>query len=177
MKREGKRRLQIREAMGMKYYLKWLGVLPAAVISSILAFALGSLVGYLSTRMFVVGGDGRWIWASSRLIANILAGYVFVYVGTMIAPKYKLQTSVFLVGFVLVLATVGITLQLAFHFASGLWNQAEVYIGSVLAFVGAIIGYESSKAKQIKKKSPCLLAKHVFQIRMDCLLHGNMYLA
>ena len=129
----------------MKDFFKWCGLLPAALIASLLAYIIGSLIGYISTRMFIFGGDGRWIWAVTRLIANIFAGYVFVYVGTMIAPKYKLQTAVTLTAIILVLATVGITLQLVFHLTSGFWEQVEVYLGSVLTFIGAIVGYESAK--------------------------------
>jgi len=135
----------LRKKNNMTDIFKWAGLLPAALIASFVAFAIGSLVGYVSTRMFILGGDGRWIWAVSRLISNVFAGYVFVNVGTMIAPKYKLQTSVALTALVLVLVTVGITLQLVLHLASGLWEQVEIYLGSILAFIGAICGYEYVK--------------------------------
>lgn len=131
--------------MEMKDTIKWLCVLPGAIAASVLSFAIGSLIGYVSTRMFIVGGDGRWIWAISRLIANIMAGYVFVYVGTMIAPKYKYKTSVTLCAIVLIMVTVGITLQLVLHTVNGFWDQIEVYLGSILSFIGAVSGYESVK--------------------------------
>ncbi len=131
----------------MKDVLKWICVLPGAIAASVLSFAIGSLIGYISTRMFIVGGDGRWIWTISRLIANILAGYVFVYVGTMIAPKYKYQTSVTLCAIALIMVTVGITLQLVLHTVNGFWDQVEVYLGSILTFIGAVSGYESVKVE------------------------------
>lgn len=130
----------------MKELLKWLCVLPGAIAASVLSFAIGSLIGYVSTRFFIVGEDGRWIWAISRLIANILAGYVFVYVGTMIAPRYKHQISVTLCGVVLIMVTVGITLQLVLHTVNGFWDQVEVYTGGILAFIGALTGFESVKS-------------------------------
>lgn len=159
--------------MEIKDVLKWIGLLPVAIISSMLAFALGSLIGYVSTRMFVFGGDGRWIWAISRLIASILAGYVFVCVGAMVAPKFKLQTSVFLTGLVLVLVTIGITLQLVLHTVSGFWEQVEIYLGGVLAFAGAFSGHVSVKNEKSqpvnempiqKTKEPNTTWNHTFGI-------------
>lgn len=126
----------------MKQIFQWIAVLPGAIISSILAFIVGSFIGYYSARMFIYGGDGRWIWALARITSNILAGGVLVYVGHLIAPKYKRKTAFVLAALTLVFMTVNITLQLVLHVVDGFWEQVEVYAGSVLTFVGAIIGYQ-----------------------------------
>ena len=136
----------------MKKVLLWICVLPITVVASILAYHLSTFIGNYSLRMFVYG-ECPWTLSISRIVSSFFMGFVFVIVGTAIAPTYKKYTAIILAAMILILATSNLTIQIVLHSVEGFWEQAEVYVGSILAVIGGIIGFKSTEDLWVEEHS------------------------
>lgn len=69
----------------VKTILRWIAVLPGAVLASIIAGAIGWVMGYFSSS--VVPSRLDLIW--STILVSGASGWAFVAGGTWVAPVYK----------------------------------------------------------------------------------------
>ena len=122
------------------YWLRWLAVLPGALLAAILSsFPLHWIV-YRSLRNETIFID-PYPEMPERLLLPFVAAVVSIWVGSLIAPDHEVQTSTTLCG--LWLLSVGGVVFLTLS-GSGLMGM-QLYlqgggIGPAMAGVGALVG-------------------------------------
>lgn len=127
--------------------LRWIAVLPASVIGSILAHLIGSLYTWINS------GGYSWYTGSSHTgiveitlfaVQNILTGAAFVAAGWYISPSHKNTVKT-------VLATLATTICIISIILAILTNTAEwhVYLSAIATAGGAI--YTAAKLTENDK--------------------------
>lgn len=125
-------------AARIAYCLRWLAVIPGAVLASILSmFPLHFALYYMLTQFVEPYPE-----LPERLLTpGVIAG-TFVWVGAKIAPARKLETAVVLFG--LWMLWLGATLAIVlFHVKIAGLQFASNYggLGPLAAFIGAVVGF------------------------------------
>lgn len=114
-------------------WVRWVGVLPVALISLILSEFLFRLMYWVSSRF-----SGDWTGWMQDYIAPVISsgvgGYFYIIVGTTIAPYYKKYTGLILM--LLLTAFTGILI-----FASAFAGKYLNMIQFISVLVGMIIAY------------------------------------
>lgn len=88
---------------GFKKFLRWLAVLPGAIVALILSYAIIKLFMMLSNWFVGISSDSPYMKLAEIFVSG-LSGYYFVYIGSKIAPSsrkevaYALTGIIFLVG-------------------------------------------------------------------------------
>ena len=123
-------------------WLRWVGVLPCSILAYLLAYALIKLFNWFQTLFGVDKDDAAWFNnIAGPAFASGMAGYVFVVVGTYLAPMYKKNTGLILMILLALLSGVGIFAAIINkHYVTSI-------IESVAQLVGAVVAY-----KEIEKK-------------------------
>lgn len=120
--------------------LRWVSVLPAAVIAYLLSYWLLLILNWLSVRLyFSSDSDGGWmslyVWP---VIAYGVAGYYFVSFGSYAAPSNKNTVKLIL----MILATL-------ISGASLVWlirmQQYGEIVGAIAQIVGAVIAFKNDE--------------------------------
>ena len=122
---------------GPKYWLRWLAVLPGALLAGILAIFLLHWILYSTLTKFI----DPYHELPERLLTPFVMPAVFVWAGSRIAPHHKFKTSIvlfglwlFLLGSFVFFGLTGANLmgyQLCFQ---------DGGIRSIMAFAGALTG-------------------------------------
>lgn len=80
------------------YWLRWVLVLPAALIGSVLGQWIVTAISLNGFRITGIGRDSIITILYKEAISHGFWGYFFICAGTLTAPNYKKKTSVFLCG-------------------------------------------------------------------------------
>lgn len=124
--------------------LRWIAVLPAAVVAAAIGSVLAILFNMLLEYVYSLVGTSNswWLQVLRYVISDTIFGAAFVWGGVFVAPAYKKITAVAL----LVLLGILIGILIALSLVTGSW--IEVSIGAILALVGGgIICYQTSDKK------------------------------
>jgi hypothetical protein len=112
--------------------LRWVAVLPAAIIGSLIVYMIAKFIGRWFSPVDGVGIIGLIF----EIGYSFILGAMFVIVGSLVAPEYRKTTSV-------VLATLGVVIGIAaictqiFYLGSFDWF---VILGSAATAAGCIGG-------------------------------------
>jgi len=79
---------------GLKYWLRWIAVLPGAFIAGMLATFPLHWILYSTLSNFIE----PYPELPERLLIPFIIAGVFIWAGSRIAPQYKIETSVVLFG-------------------------------------------------------------------------------
>lgn len=121
----------------MTYWLRWLAVLPGALLGGLLATVALRLVLYSTLRSFV---DPYPEWPE-RLLTPFVIAIAVVWFGAWIAPSHKLRAAIVLFGLWMVLlgAVVAFTILAQQSEAVRLRFQLGG-LPAALTFVGGLFG-------------------------------------
>lgn len=122
---------------GFEYWLRWLAVLPGALLSGVIALFPLRWVLYSTLSTFV----DPYPELPERFLSPFVTAAVFVWAGSRIAPERKIETSVILFGLWLFLLGGFVFLTLS---GAG-WVDRQLYfqgrgIAPVMSAVGALAG-------------------------------------
>lgn len=123
----------------MKYGLRWLAVVPAAVLAAVLSAVPLHLVLYQTLT-----GSGfiePYPETPERVLLPLVAAMSFVWAGARVAPSHKMETAVVLFGSWLLLAGASIALILSgAHFGGLRVHSYGDGLSSMMALFGAFAG-------------------------------------
>lgn len=135
----------------IKYWLRWVLVLPGAVLAGLLVtiplhlvinYVFGHQGNFLDFMDFPLGLNT----AIENLLYSFIIAITFISVGYKIAPKYKVKTaSVLFVVYIIAWSVVG-------YIALSKFNPVQFSARTALAFLGAIIGLYIAKRQGHEKK-------------------------
>lgn len=130
------------------YWLRWLAVLPGALLAGMIAIFPLHLVLYNTLSNFVE----PYPEMPERILTPLVIAGVFVYAGSRIAPEFKIETSVVLFGLWLFL--IGGFVFLTFYGAD--WFGGQLYfrgggLSTIMAIVGAAIGLFVVRKQQLEE--------------------------
>lgn len=132
----------------LKYWFRWFSVLPGAIIAGILATFLLHWILYFS----LVKGEvvsGMNIEPIEYLLYPFVISVFFIYVGCIIAPKYKFQTANFLfVLYIILWLTVSILAFLKINIGN---TNLDFSFRTILALLGSFVGFFFAKKSDIQK--------------------------
>lgn len=131
------------------YWLRWLAVLPGALLASALSTVLLHLILYLTLRNFVDPVPEL----PERILTPFVIAAVFIYAGARIAPEYKKPTAISLFGLWLFLAGGFIFLT----FSNSSWLSEKLHfqaggIAPIMTIVGAFVGLYAAHKMELNKK-------------------------
>jgi hypothetical protein len=117
--------------------LRWIAVLPGAVVAAVLSLIPLHMFLYLaSSRFFEVYPE-----APERILSPALLSSVFICVGSHISPTYKFETAIVLFGIWMFLIGGFVFLALT---GSNLFGRPLYFrygaIPTLMAVVGAVVG-------------------------------------
>jgi hypothetical protein len=88
--------------------LRWLGVLPAAVVGCLVAFWIASLLNWLNSSPSDVGGPTWLHLIFKEVLGNGASGAGFVCAGALMAPKGRSVVAVVLCAVMLSLSVLSL---------------------------------------------------------------------
>jgi len=134
----------------LKYWLRWLAVLPGAIIAGILAtFPLHWMLYLTLVKGEVISGVN--IEPIEYLLYPFIISVTFIYSGYNIAPKYKFKTAIIL--FILYSITWLTVVTFSFFKGSIGGVNLDFSLRTVLALLGSFIGLFFSKKSDKQKNS------------------------
>jgi uncharacterized membrane protein YvlD (DUF360 family) len=139
-----------------KYWLRWLAVLPGALLAGILAGFPLHWILYSTLRNETIFID-PYPELPERLLFPFVVSAVFIWIGSRIAPEHKVKTSVILFGLWMFLigGFVFLTLAGANLMGRKLYFQGGG-IGPIMAIAGAVVGlyiaWRDVSRQQLKKE-------------------------
>lgn len=104
--------------------LRWIFVIPAAIIGALLAFGFIRLIHWL-------GGESNFSCFITKMISGIVFGGAFVYSAAYVAPRYKIKVAI----------VFAVILSLASIFTIYLGILNKNYLNSAInlcALIGAV---------------------------------------
>lgn len=114
----------VEEQSRLKIIMRWIAVLPAAVLAYFLIQLAVGLSSYL--RM----GEGVDYWA--QFINSIAGPYCLVWCGTKVAPSYKFETAMTLVVLHAIAGALLVTLLVVYQAAS----TGTIWWGIITGVIG-----------------------------------------
>lgn len=132
----------------LKYWLRWIAILPGALLAAILATVVLHLILYITLTKFVT----PYPELPERILTPFVISAIFIWAGNEIAPNYKNTTAIILFGLWLFLAGgfIFLTLTDSSWFGKKLYFQAGG-IAPIMAIVGALFGvYKARKSNNDK---------------------------
>ncbi len=127
-----------------KYWLRWIAVLPAAILGAVLLIFPLHWVLYLSLRHVIE----PYPELPERILTPVVVAAGFVWLGTKVAPSHKIMTAWILGG----LLTIGLVAGVVFVLNIGRIGNASVSLGMMPAsFLGVAIGV--ILARRVSKQS------------------------
>jgi len=130
----------------MKNFLRWLGVVPAAILACCLTYFIFVAFSYVALRFdipFLYSDSIReltskinsFVSAALQTVGNGVASYMFVVAGTFVAPKGKRYASICLATLVGLILLVTLVAPITGD------NRSWVdYASYIFAFIGIIVG-------------------------------------
>ena len=132
------------EAMGrIPNWLRWILFLPAAIIACIIAYNfLRIIIGFVPDEFFFFPKKVRELFSQIILYgiefaASWFSGFVFVFAGTIVAPKRKRVVSASLVVAMGIVIGMGIAAKILVENFTNL-GWLELIVGSIGFMAGAI---------------------------------------
>lgn len=115
------------------YALRWLAVLPSAIIGALVGTVLANIAYKVAENY--VGESVLGVF----LAASVLSGLGFVFCGGYVAPTQKSKTSLVL-AIILTVAWVALSV---FDFCSNgfCWDAWKTVIAGVFSIVGGFVAY------------------------------------
>lgn len=135
----------------MKKILRWIAVLPATVLCSVVTFALGKLFAWFVVNKFFIlssNSEDSWGYIISTALANYAAGMLGVSAGAAVAPSHKYTVSIVLTVILLCLFCISIGVESILDDFK--WYQ---YVYMALMLVGAILGVLQVKEEERDKSN------------------------
>ncbi|SOU87090.1 hypothetical protein [Tenacibaculum dicentrarchi] len=126
--------------------LRWIGVLPIAVLSTFIINIIWSLLLLISPALYI---EDNFLWklVFVDILSAVLSGASFVYFGVYIAPNFKKETALILT------IIFGIMSGISFFAANFLTSEYFSNISIISGIVGAISCYfELLKTEKEKEK-------------------------
>jgi hypothetical protein len=117
----------------MKNVLRWVIVLPAAVVAYLISYAAMKGIAHF-ILLIPQGNSSTWIHDYSLpLIASIVSGYCYIYGGVWVAPRHKLKTAtrLLIIGMLYLLFAL-FTVVRTHH-----WITAIEIVGNIIGMFGA----------------------------------------
>lgn len=136
--------------------LRWVGVLPSAVISYFLIYAISKTIGLSSID------DSNDISAVFILpiVSSVLAVYAYITVGCILAPYYKFRTAIILAIPMACLLLFSLYLQvLRFHIPT-FFELIGSFIGLIVAIIFSLKD-ERNRIDAIEYAKNEAMAEHV----------------
>jgi len=120
------------------YFLRWLAVIPGALLAGILSTFPLHLILYNTLTQFI----SPYPELPERILAPAVIGGTFVWAGGKIAPARKIETAVVLFGLWTLLIGGALAIAL-FNVRIGNRYFFPNYggLGPVAAFIGAVVGF------------------------------------
>jgi hypothetical protein len=116
-----------------KYWLRWVAVLPVAILGGVALIFPLHWVLYLSLRHLIE----PYPELPERILTPVVVAAGFIWLGAKVAPSHKLMTAWVLGG----LLTIGLIAGIVFVLNVGRIGNASVSLGMMPAsFVGVAIG-------------------------------------
>ncbi|RYE57173.1 MAG: hypothetical protein EOP48_06400 [Sphingobacteriales bacterium] len=115
------------------YWLRWVGILPCAVVCYLIAFFSVKLYDFIFLR--AEAGDINLLHLIVPGLASGIAGYFFVYIGTAIAPNYRKIVALILMIIAVLVSGMGAFILIIYRFD---WQVLLETLGQV---VGAAIAF------------------------------------
>lgn len=131
-----------------KYWFRWIGVLPGAIIAGMLAtFPLHWILYFTLVKGEVVSGVN--IEPIEYLLYPFIISVTFIYSGYKIAPKYKFKTAIIL----FILYTICWLTIITFSFLKGSLGGVNLDFSfrTVLALLGSFVGIFLAKKSDKQK--------------------------
>ena len=127
----------------MPNWVRWVGFLPVAFIFWFISYPI-----ILSLNMFLE--DSFWGYLFGMCAGSCVGAYGFIWIGTKMAPGYKIMVTVFLVA--LFLCFIGWTIVGFLRYETDVvpWKFYLVVLISVLASLSAAHDLIKNKNKQGK---------------------------
>ncbi|CAN5335726.1 hypothetical protein BH20ACI1_BH20ACI1_03540 [soil metagenome] len=128
--------------------LRWIAVLPGAIIAVILSLIPLHLILYIIFTKFVE----VYPETPERILAPALISGVFIWVGSQISPTYKFETAIVLFGIWMFLVGGFVFLT----FSGGQFYESHLYfqnggLPTLMAVIGAIIGLFVVRVEQTEQ--------------------------
>lgn len=124
--------------MNMKSILRWICVLPAAIVGMYIFYLFSLLLGYINFGWNVVinGNSYAIIGIIASVLANGFAGAGFVYLGVYTAPKFKVVTALTL----MIISVLGSIYGICDDVHQGVFSWFET-IKLLLTSFGSIVAF------------------------------------
>lgn len=135
----------------MKKILRWIAVLPATVLCSVVTFVLGKLFAwYVVNKFFILSSNSEdsWGYIIITALANYAAGMGGVSAGAAVAPSHKYTVSIVLAVMLLCLFCISIGIETVLDEFK--WYQ---YIYMALMLAGGILGVLQVKEEEGNKSN------------------------
>ena len=111
--------------------IRWILFLPASLISSLLSDAL---LRFLHNIMII--NHNSWLDVIYKeIMCSGVLGVVFIYVGTLVAPKKKIVVAYVLTGFLLILSGMSLLACFLTQEYFSLINIVSINIASVITTI------------------------------------------
>lgn len=132
----------------MNSTLRWVAVVPGAIVGGLLSTFVLHLVLYQTLT-----GSGivtPYPHAPELILSPFAVAVAFVWCGSRIAPKHKTETAVVLLGVMLLFVGAGLALGLA-HTRIGNTEISVQYFGlpNLAAAIGAFVGLYIVRHQQV----------------------------
>lgn len=129
---------------GINYWLRWLAVLPGALIAGLLSTFLLRFVLFQTLTNFIE----PYPEFPERALTPFAISLTFIWIGCEIAPEYKLKTGISLLTLWLLLSAYFIFLT----FTGDSWNGNELFfqaggVSPIMGIVGSFVGLYIVKRK------------------------------
>jgi hypothetical protein len=127
----------------IKYWLRWIAAVPAALLGSILILFPLHWILYIPLRLFV----DLYPEFPERLLAPLVTSASFIWIGTKVAPSHKRITTYVLSGVLLIC----LTSALVFVLTVGRVGDRVFEIGRLpMSFIGLALGFFVSKKQSVR---------------------------
>jgi hypothetical protein len=133
----------------VKNVFRWIAVLPASIVGTFIGYALiifnGSIVrGYNgeSTNVFSITDIIMFV------LANVISGAAFVYVGTYTAPDYKKTTAILLTVLFSVFVTISGIMELSMN---GIGSTFWGIVISLISAVGSCVKICNKRQEELEE--------------------------
>ena len=128
--------------MNIKSILRWIALLPAAVVGALVAYNLSKWMQQ-AMENFYVGSLTIFGINVSRLFIELVAsafmGIAFVYIGAFVAPKYKRVVAIVFAVIMAIIALVSLYFAFFVNPTSNLQDNI-MYVIANIAVIGGAIG-------------------------------------
>lgn len=121
--------------MNPKYnWLRWIAVLPAAILSYLIAYNLLRLLNLFNNLFDGRSNEGWYSLYIIPVIAAGAAGYCFVAWGSFVAPSHRKHTGIILLILIALLTGGALLVEISKTRAMGIIELVGSIVGAVIAY-------------------------------------------